>query len=113
MTNFIMSNFVSIKHILKTTREKRGLLIREVAGSLGIDAALVSKFESGTRKPTRDQIIALARILDIDTEELMVTWLSERILYEIDDDELVIKAMHVAEKSIGLRRTLSKKVPHS
>ncbi len=100
-----------MKHLLKSTREKRGLLIREVAGSMGIDASLVSKFESGTRKPTKDQVIALASILDIDTDELIVAWLSERILYEIGDDELVIKAMRVAEKSIGLKRSSQKKEP--
>ncbi len=106
-----MSNKVIVKHLLKTTREKRGLLIREVAGSLGIDPALVSKFESGTRKPTKEQVVALSRILHIDAEELLVAWMSQRILYEIGDDELTIRAMHLAEKTIQQKQVKSKQTP--
>jgi transcriptional regulator with XRE-family HTH domain len=49
-----------MKTVLKISREKKGLLIRELAQQLGIDQALVSKFESGNRKPTREQILKLA-----------------------------------------------------
>ena len=46
-----------MKMLLKNARELKGLKTREVAQLLGIDQALISKFESGTRKPTRDQVI--------------------------------------------------------
>ena len=49
-----------MKVLLKNAREQKGLKTREVAQKLGIDQALISKFESGTRKPTKDQIIKLA-----------------------------------------------------
>jgi transcriptional regulator with XRE-family HTH domain len=48
-----------------------------VAQLLGIDQALISKFESGTRKPTREQVVKLAT-LDIDLETIMVAWLKEK-----------------------------------
>ena len=35
-----------MKTLIKIAREKNGLMIREVAAKLGVDAALVSKFES-------------------------------------------------------------------
>ena len=50
-----------MKTLIKIAREKKGLMIREVAAKLGVDAALVSKFESGNRKPTRGQIPKLAK----------------------------------------------------
>ncbi len=90
-----------MKTIIKTAREKKGLMLREVSQKLGIDQALVSKFESGTRKPTREQVHKLAEILNIDSNELMVAWLKEKILYEIgDDNDLALKAMIAAEAEI-------------
>lgn len=103
-----------MKTIIKTAREKKGLMLREVAHRMGIDQALVSKFESGTRKPTREQVHKLAEILDVDADKLMLAWLKERILYEIGDDRLAIKALHAAEDEIKYRTSASRKaIPKS
>lgn len=98
-----------MKTLLKNAREKKGLKTREVAQLLGIDQALISKFENGSRKPTKDQITKLASILDIDFETLMVIWLKERILYEIGDDDLALKAMSLAEEQIKYNVSLVRK----
>jgi Fic family protein/DNA-binding XRE family transcriptional regulator len=102
-----------MKTLLKNAREKKGLKTREVAQLLGIDQALISKFENGTRKPTKDQVIKLASLLDIDLETLMVAWLKEKILYEIGQDEFAIKAMNmVCEEQnnnyVTIKKSLSK-----
>lgn len=90
-----------MKNLLKTARENKNLKTREVAQLLGIDQALVSKFENGNRKPTREQIAKLASILEIDYETLIVAWLKEKILYEIGDDEnFGLKALMVAESEM-------------
>jgi Fic family protein/DNA-binding XRE family transcriptional regulator len=94
-----------MKNLLKNARENKGLLMRDVAEQLQIDAALISKWEKGTRKPTKNQVIKLANILEIDTEELLVQWMSERIIYEIGDDDLAFKAMLLAEEKIRFRGT--------
>ena len=82
-----------MKTLLKNAREQKGLKTREVAQLLGIDQALISKFESGTRKPTREQVIKLASLPEIDLETIMVAWLKEKILYEIGHDEFALKAL--------------------
>ena len=102
-----------MKTLLKNARENKGLKTREVAHLLGIDQALISKFESGTRKPTRDQIVKLASLLEIDFETLMVAWLKERILYEIGQDEFALKAMNMVREEIEnsyitVKKSLSK-----
>lgn len=89
-----------MKSLLKNAREKKGLKTREVAQLLKIDQALISKFESGTRKPTKDQITKLAQLLEIDYETLMTAWLKEKILYEIGDEEFALKALLLAEQEI-------------
>ncbi len=98
-----------MKTLLKNARELKGLKTREVAQLLGIDQALISKFESGTRKPTRDQVIKLASLLEIDLETIMVAWLKEKILYEIGQDEFALKALLVAEQEIRYQSKPSKK----
>ena len=105
-----------MKNIIKEARETKGLLMRDVAQKLNIDAALISKWEKGTRKPTRTQVVKLASLLGIDTEKLLVEWMSEVILYEIGNDELALKAMMVAEEKVryGLEKPiikLAKNVP--
>jgi Fic family protein/DNA-binding XRE family transcriptional regulator len=97
-----------MKTLLKNARELKGLKTREVAQILGIDQALISKFESGTRKPTREQISKLSQLLEIDFETLMIAWLKEKIIYEIGDDEFALKALMVAEQEIKYNKTVSK-----
>ena len=113
MSRQLKTNFTVVKTLLKNAREQKNLKTREVAQMLGIDQALISKFESGTRKPTREQVAKLATLLEIDYETLLVSWLKERILYEIGDDEFALKAMALAEEQIKYnanftRKTLSK-----
>lgn len=89
-----------MKSLLKNAREQKGLKTRELAQLANIDQALISKFESGTRKPTKDQIIKLSQLLDIDYETIMIAWLKEKILYEIGDEEFALKALLLAEQEI-------------
>jgi len=94
-----------MKTLLKNGREKKALKTRELAQLMGIDQALVSKFESGARKPTKEQIIKLASILEIDYETLMIAWLKEKILYEIGEETFALKALKEAEDELKYIRT--------
>ena len=89
-----------MKTSLKNAREQKNIKTRELAQLIGIDQALISKFENGTRKPTRDQVAKLAQVLEIDYETLMVLWLKERILYEIGEDNLALRAMNMVSEAI-------------
>lgn len=102
-----------MKTILKNAREQKGLKTREVAQLLGIDQALISKFENGSRKPTKDQVVKLANLLGIDFETLMVAWLKEKILYEIGQNEFAMKAINMVREEmqnsyVTVKKSLSK-----
>lgn len=86
--------------IIREKREKKRLLLRHVSAQLDIDTAILSKIERGERKATRDQITKLANILELDKELLLIQYLSEKILYEIQDEDFGIQALKVAEKQI-------------
>lgn len=95
-----------MNNLLKNAREQKGLKTREVAQILKIDQALISKFESGTRKPTKEQILKLASLLDIDLEKLLILWLKEKILHEIKDENFAFEALKLVEKEL-LNTTLT------
>lgn len=46
---------------IRKLRENKGLLLRQVAATLEIDTALISKIERGERKANREQFIKLAK----------------------------------------------------
>lgn len=89
-----------MKEKIKIARQNKDLKIKDLAMLMGLDPALVSKWESGTRKPTKEQVIKLAEVLELDLNTLLVEWMSEMILYEIGDDDLALEALKVAENKI-------------
>lgn len=89
-----------MRNLLKNAREQKGIKTRELAQMMQIDQALISKFENGTRKPTREQVKKLAQALSIDFDTLMIAWLKEKILYEIGSDDLSMRAMAMVREEI-------------
>ncbi len=72
--------------IIREKRESMKLLLRQVAAKLDIDTAILSKIERGERKPNREQILMLAEILELNKNELIIQFLSEKIACEIAPD---------------------------
>lgn len=91
--------------IIREKREEKGLILRHVSAQLDIDIAILSKIERGERKASRDQIMKLADILELDKDALLIQYLSEKILYEIQDEDLGMQALKVAESTIKYKVT--------
>ncbi|HEY8956677.1 helix-turn-helix transcriptional regulator [Chitinophaga sp.] len=85
---------------IRRLREKKGLLLRQVAAALEIDTALISKIERGERKAQKEQVGKLAELLEINTEELMVTWLSDKIVDLLEEEPLAHKVLKNSEKRL-------------
>ena len=90
--------------LLKETRESKNLLLRELAAAIHVDTAMISKFEKGERKPTREQVIKLAKTLELDEKFLLTHYLSEKILDELQEDALAGDALKMAEAKMKLSR---------
>lgn len=90
----------TVGQIVRAKRESLGLLLRQVASYLDIDQAILSKIERNERKPTKDNIIKLAEILKLDKEDLLVQFMSEKIAYEIADEDYASKVLKVAEQKV-------------
>jgi Fic family protein len=96
-----------LKTLLKNAREQKQLKTRELAQLLAIDQALVSKFEKGSRRPTKEQVVKLASILEIDYETIMILWLKEKIIHEIGDEKLALQALKEAQAEIKILQNTS------
>jgi predicted nucleotidyltransferase/plasmid maintenance system antidote protein VapI len=85
---------------LRKLREEKQLPLRIVASFLGIDQAILSKMERGQRKISRDQVIRLAHYFQVNEETLLISWLSDKLVYELGDEELSLKALQLAEEHV-------------
>lgn len=100
MTSQNFQTLKTIGELIREAREKKGLLLRQVASFLEIDQALLSKIERGERKATRENIIKLASFLELNEKELLVQFLSEKIAYDLQDEDVAKEALKVAEKKV-------------
>ncbi|OBX24225.1 MULTISPECIES: helix-turn-helix domain-containing protein [Bizionia] len=89
-----------LSELLKSKRETKNLLLREVASMIDVDTALISKIEKGDRKPTREQIEKLAIALDIEHRQLLKLWLSEKIYEDVKGEDVAVDAIKLALKRI-------------
>ena len=89
-----------IGNLIRTLREKEGFPLRKVAAFLDIDQAILSKIERGQRKLSKEQVIKLADFFNYNKKEMMVTFLSDRIINEIGNEEYAKEALKVAEEKI-------------
>jgi transcriptional regulator with XRE-family HTH domain len=85
---------------LRRIREEKKLPLRKVAALLDIDVAILSKMERGERRITKEVVLKLADIYNYNADELLVLFLSDKILYEIKDEDLGIEALKVAEERV-------------
>jgi len=91
---------ITFAEIIRIARERNSLFLRQVGAELEIDQAIISKFERGERKPTREQVLKFAKLYNLDKDELLVAWLSDKVIYELQDESLASEALKVAEAKI-------------
>lgn len=90
----------SFGEIIKKAREERKYILRYVGAELDIDQAIISKFERGERKPTKEQVIKFASFFEIDQSDLLIAWLSDKVVYDLENESLAEQALKVAEEKI-------------
>ena len=70
---------------IRSLREERGLLQRQLSAALEIDTPMYSKIERGDRKAKRSQIPVMAKIFQVDERELLTIWLADKILDTVEE----------------------------
>lgn len=85
---------------IKKYRIASNMLVRELAAATGVDSSLISRFESGERLPSREQVHKIADVLGAPVQEFLIDWLSSRILREVGSEPFALEAMQVAEDAM-------------
>jgi HTH-type transcriptional regulator, competence development regulator len=104
MSTSLMST-ETIGEKLRRLREENQLPLRKVASMIDVDVAILSKMERGERRLTKAIVQKLANIYNYDIDELTILYLSNKVVFEIGEEDLAIKALHVAEKLIRYQKS--------
>ncbi len=85
---------------LRKLREKKGLTLRKAAMQADVDVAILSKMERGERKLTKELILKLAEMYNENPDELIIGFLGEKVINELENEEFGMEALKVAEKQL-------------
>jgi predicted nucleotidyltransferase len=86
---------------LRQLRIENQFSLRKVAAMLDIDVAILSKMERGQRRLSKEAVRKLARIYNYNADELIVLYLSDKVIRQVGDEEFAGKALMVAEEQIA------------
>lgn len=94
----------SLGETIRKRREDKELPLRIVAAYLDIDQAILSKIERGQRNANREQVIKLASFFNMNETDLLVSWLSDKLVYEVRNEDMALKALQVAEEKVKYQK---------
>jgi len=94
---------------IRKLREEKGLPIRKIAAELDIDPSTLSKIERDERSANKNLIKNIAKIFKVSEKKLLLYYYSDKIVYELLNEDIGIEALKVAEQKINyIKKTKSK-----
>ncbi|RYD96014.1 MAG: XRE family transcriptional regulator [Sphingobacteriales bacterium] len=85
---------------IRALRIEQGLLLRQLAATLNMDTALLSKIERGERSIKKEQVPQIAQVLKATKEELLTLWLADQVMDVLKDEKLADEALKTVSKNI-------------
>ena len=87
---------------LRELRELSGKRQRELAAAIGVDVPMYSRYEHGERRPKREQVVKLAKLLGCSEADLVGRWLAFAALGEIGHDRMAVEALGFLKAHLGV-----------
>lgn len=94
--------------MIKELRTGKGLPLRKVAAVLDIDTSTLSKIEKGERNANREIVKTLSDYFKQDYQEMLVIFLSDKIAYELQEEDCSKTVLKVAEQKISYFKKTNK-----
>jgi predicted nucleotidyltransferase/DNA-binding XRE family transcriptional regulator len=94
----------SFGETIRKLRAETKLPLRTLAAFLDLDQAILSKIERGQRNATREQVVSLAKYFNIKESDLLVSWLSDKLVYALAEEEVGFEALQVAEEKVSYQK---------
>lgn len=96
----MLDTLISIGDTLKEIRETKGFHLQEVASKTSINYTSLSRIETGKRLPTKPQVQSLAKFYSYSEHDLIRQLISDKIIYEVQNEDLGLEGFHLAEQKI-------------
>lgn len=90
--------------IIKEERIKQKLYLHHIAAMLNVDQVIISKIERGVRLASEEQVLKFAKVFELDKRKLLVEWLSDKMVHEIECTDFAFEVLQVAEKKIFYKK---------
>lgn len=100
---------ISFGAYVRELRESASLPLRKVAAELDIDTSTLSKIEKNERNANEQIIDGISRIFHIEKSELKLRYLSDKISYQLLEEDNGLEILKVAEEKIKYQRRQNKK----
>jgi transcriptional regulator with XRE-family HTH domain len=101
-----MKTNVTIGSHIRTLREEAKMPLRKLASILDIDQSTLSKIERDERKSNLQLIEHIAELFKVDKKDLLISFYSDIVCYEIEDELNYSEILKVAETKIEYNRSL-------
>lgn len=85
---------------LREARESLALQLQEVQIKTNIDITILSRIENGKRLPTKNQLLRLAELYNCDIHNILIHWLSDKVISEIKHEDFGLEALKIAEEKV-------------
>ncbi len=95
-----MNNQKTFGQTIRSYRESKGLLLRQLAAALEVDTAFISKMERSEKQATRIHVEKLAKALEVQEDELLTIWLSDKLLITLEEEPSAQDALKLTEKRL-------------
>ncbi len=100
MSNNSYCQMETVGKQIRELRRRNKFTLSRVSKELRIDPSVLSKIERGERNASRKLIIELATLFNVDQEELLLNYYSDKVVYEIMKETYANKILKVAEKKL-------------
>lgn len=86
---------------IRELRQECQLPQRRLAAALDIDTATYCKIEKGERKARKEQVLIMANMLHIDSNELLTLWIADKVTDAIGENKSVAQeAISIAVENL-------------
>jgi len=85
---------------IKELRESKCLFLREIGAALELDNAFISKVENEEKPLPKKHLEKLAEFLNVSLEELLVLWLSDKMIELLKDEPMAEQALKMTQKRL-------------
>lgn len=89
---------------LKSFREAKGLLQRQVAAALEVDTAYISKMESSDKPVSKSYLPKLSKLYGVSVAELQTLWLANKVYEIVKDNDLGLKAVEIVKEALESKK---------